>query len=183
MSDLGGVWRTVGGRRIFIKDGQTLASAMRKSGKFGKKVKDKNKEYKIPQETLDKFKNREDGNYYVAEIKPEHFLKITSNENLIKSIEKETTSYGEFDIEKMNKGYAVLEVDLENGKVMNHEGRHRMQLLKNAGYEKAQIIIMSKKHNYDESKAHNFSSLHLKHQMENENFETSVVDLKILNKK
>ena len=32
-----GVWRTVGGRRIFIKEGQDLASAMKESGKFGKK--------------------------------------------------------------------------------------------------------------------------------------------------
>ena len=32
--DIGGVWRTVGGRRIFIKDGQDLASAMKESGKF-----------------------------------------------------------------------------------------------------------------------------------------------------
>ena len=35
MSDLGGVWLTVGGRRIFIKDGQDLATAMKNSGKFG----------------------------------------------------------------------------------------------------------------------------------------------------
>lgn len=41
-NDLGGVWRTVGGRRIFIKDGQDLASAMKESGKFGKKgIEDK----------------------------------------------------------------------------------------------------------------------------------------------
>ena len=32
--DIGGGWRTVGGRRIFIKDGQDLASAMKESGKF-----------------------------------------------------------------------------------------------------------------------------------------------------
>jgi hypothetical protein len=32
----GGVWKTVGGRRIFIKDGQELASAMKESGKFPK---------------------------------------------------------------------------------------------------------------------------------------------------
>ena len=32
-----GVFRTVGGRRIFIKEGQDLASAMKESGKFGKK--------------------------------------------------------------------------------------------------------------------------------------------------
>ena len=34
MSEIGGVWRTIGGRRVFIKDGQDLASAMKESGKF-----------------------------------------------------------------------------------------------------------------------------------------------------
>lgn len=37
-----GVWRTIGGRRVFIKDGQGLYDAMRESGKF-KNIKDKNK--------------------------------------------------------------------------------------------------------------------------------------------
>lgn len=40
MSDLGGVWRTVGGRRIFIKDGEDLATAMKNSGKFKSKAKE-----------------------------------------------------------------------------------------------------------------------------------------------
>lgn len=31
----GGVWRTISGRRVFIKDGQSLTDAMRDSGKFG----------------------------------------------------------------------------------------------------------------------------------------------------
>lgn len=35
-----GVWRTVGGRRIFIKDGQDLATAMKESGKFSRRPKD-----------------------------------------------------------------------------------------------------------------------------------------------
>lgn len=30
-----GVWRTIGGRRIFIREGQALSDAMKKSGKFG----------------------------------------------------------------------------------------------------------------------------------------------------
>ena len=34
--EIGGVWRTVGGRRIFIKEGQDLSSAMKESGKFNK---------------------------------------------------------------------------------------------------------------------------------------------------
>lgn len=38
--DIGGVWRTVGGRRIFIKDGQDLVSAMKESGKFENNKKD-----------------------------------------------------------------------------------------------------------------------------------------------
>ena len=37
-NDIGGVWRTVGGRRIFIKDGQDLATAMKESEKFKKTV-------------------------------------------------------------------------------------------------------------------------------------------------
>lgn len=46
MSDLGGVWRTVGGRRIFIKDGEDLATAMKNSGKFGNKEEQKQEEPK-----------------------------------------------------------------------------------------------------------------------------------------
>lgn len=38
--DIGGVWRTVGGRRIFIKDGEDLETAMKNSGKFGNNEKD-----------------------------------------------------------------------------------------------------------------------------------------------
>ena len=39
--DIGGVWRTVGGRRIFIKDGQSLSVAMKESGKFLAKLGNK----------------------------------------------------------------------------------------------------------------------------------------------
>lgn len=38
--DIGGVWRTIGGRRVFIKDGDDLKTAMKKSGKF-KRLKKK----------------------------------------------------------------------------------------------------------------------------------------------
>ena len=47
-SSTGGVWRTVGGRRIFIKDGSNLSSAMKESGKFKskkKKIEELQKEY------------------------------------------------------------------------------------------------------------------------------------------
>ena len=41
--DEDGVWRTIGGRRVFIKTGQSLADAMKESGKF-KKSETKNPE-------------------------------------------------------------------------------------------------------------------------------------------
>lgn len=44
-SDIGGVWRTIGGRRVFIKDGQDLASAMKESGKFNNDNKKKLNEF------------------------------------------------------------------------------------------------------------------------------------------
>ena len=52
--DIGGVWRTVGGRRIFIKDGQDLKDAMDKSGKFGKTSKAK--DLKSPKKDDKKYK-------------------------------------------------------------------------------------------------------------------------------
>lgn len=51
-SETGGVWRTVGGRRIFIKDGQDLASAMKESGKF--KTKKQDEKGKKINDTMDK---------------------------------------------------------------------------------------------------------------------------------
>lgn len=34
MADENGVWRTISGRRVFIKEGQSLSDALRESGKF-----------------------------------------------------------------------------------------------------------------------------------------------------
>ena len=41
-NDEDGIWRTIGGRRVFIRDGQSLSDAMKKSGKF--KLSKKQKE-------------------------------------------------------------------------------------------------------------------------------------------
>lgn len=38
-----GVWRTIGGRRVFIRNGQSLADAMKESGKFSRVEKNKDK--------------------------------------------------------------------------------------------------------------------------------------------
>lgn len=56
--DLGGVWRTVGGRRIFIKDGEDLETAMKKSGKFDKNTEEKNKKIVEYENKKDKLENK-----------------------------------------------------------------------------------------------------------------------------
>ena len=45
MANPEGVWRTIGGRRIFIKTGQSVSSAMKESGKFKKATKVKAEGY------------------------------------------------------------------------------------------------------------------------------------------
>ena len=184
------IWITKNGNHIRIKNNQSPMDAFIRQSISEKKREDVlrinniNKlNYEIPQEQLDKFKNKSNGNYYLTEIEPDDYLKITSNSKIIEAIKMETKKYGALDLKKINNGYIMLEVDLENGKVINHEGRHRIQLLKNNGYKKVQIIIMSKNNYYDENFAHNIGSLHLKHQMENESFTTTLTNLKILNKK
>ena len=52
--NIGGVWRTISGRRVFIKDGQDLATAMIESGKFKNIRKNyKNEISKLQQEKKD----------------------------------------------------------------------------------------------------------------------------------
>lgn len=65
-----GVWRTIGGRRVFIKNGKDLATAMQESGKF-KKVDSPKKNDKMDNERkgkeyrdkLKSIKGKEDGTY------------------------------------------------------------------------------------------------------------------------
>lgn len=54
-----GKWRTVGGRRIFIRDGESLSSAMKKSGKF-KSNKRKQEEHYAGEELYNDDPNRFD---------------------------------------------------------------------------------------------------------------------------
>lgn len=62
-----GVWRTVKGRRIFIKDGQSLTDAMKESGKFtsnrNKEIQEKlrqqfNKNEKVKRKSLETFEDK-----------------------------------------------------------------------------------------------------------------------------
>lgn len=67
--DIGGVWRTVGGRRIFIKDGEDLATAMKKSGKFGNKKQEKEANNK--NENENEYKKYENFDEEIKELEEE----------------------------------------------------------------------------------------------------------------
>ena len=69
--EIGGVWRTVGGRRIFIKDGEDLYTAMKKSGKFKSSKESLNEEGKKLLEQ------------HLKKLSPEELTKLLENENIL----------------------------------------------------------------------------------------------------
>lgn len=103
-----GVWRTIGGRRVFIRSGQSLSSAMKESGKFksAKKkstTKDENK----------KFSNDELNEKYAERKKQmENWLNETNSGKLGKDEEEalkyEREKHGE-------KAYQDLKKEFEKG--------------------------------------------------------------------
>ena len=57
-----GVWRTISGRRVFIKEGQSISDAMRESGKF-KGKEDKEAQGREYRDKLKAIKGKPDGTY------------------------------------------------------------------------------------------------------------------------
>ncbi len=83
-NDICGVWRTVGGRRIFIKDGQELATAMKESGKFpNKQIKDKT-DYNDLNEELDET-DKKVLDYYVMDAGAYDVNYVLRNEDASKT--------------------------------------------------------------------------------------------------
>ena len=70
-SNTDGVWRTIGGRRVFIKTGQSLTEAMKESGKFSKLNKTKkNTKITISKEEEEYKKRQEKIKELEEKIKP-----------------------------------------------------------------------------------------------------------------
>jgi len=79
MDDTDGVWRTISGRRIFLKDGQDLHTAMAQSGKFGEDIgKDKSSTIKarLKKQWYDEFSNGSIRNPKIVEHKRDLEAKI-----------------------------------------------------------------------------------------------------------
>lgn len=102
-----GVWRTVGGRRIFIADGEDLATAMKRSGKFERKQKIQ--------------KNEVDDINYLSKLKKEGKIDKEKYENL----KKETKDFyqerlkGKDSIIDIPEAYRQYEKDYENEMMAN----------------------------------------------------------------
>ncbi len=84
-----GVWRTIGGRRIFIKNGQDLASAMKESGKF-KSAKKFSKREELKKDIAHQVTEAEkNGNTAHAEAGKRELERL-NNEEKAKKVEKGT---------------------------------------------------------------------------------------------
>lgn len=64
-----GVWRTIGGRRVFIRTGQSLGDAMKESGKFKKTSDVKREEYQYKNDKLERERQAEISRKYIGKEK------------------------------------------------------------------------------------------------------------------
>ena len=71
MAEENGVWRTIRGRRIFIKKGEDLSSAMKRSGKFEKVSDIKREEYQYKKDKLERERQAEKSREYIGKEKTE----------------------------------------------------------------------------------------------------------------
>lgn len=105
-----GVWRTIGGRRVFIRTGQSLSDAMRESGKFktkSGKVKKEDSSKEAKEENIDK----EEKNLSRAE----------KNKGLYEQLEKEQKK----DISTNDAVKDFLQADTGNWNSMNQNQRDK----------------------------------------------------------
>ena len=121
--DKDGVWRTIGGRRIFIKNGEDLVTAMKNSGKFSKNVISKlqsgdgdgNSSQKR-QKLLLKYKKEkeiiEKGKKLEKKIESKYEKMKQRHDNIIKELSGDNYASGTYDMENLkqisyNNGYQV----------------------------------------------------------------------------
>ena len=82
---------------------------------------------------------------YAVTMSPEQFLSLTATEIGRANIELEAVKkYGELDVSKLKEDQLSpqLYIDMENGVVDAHEGRHRMVLLQNAGIDSVPVVVI-----------------------------------------
>lgn len=124
MANEKGVWRTIGGRRVFIKEGQDLASAMKESGKF-KSAKKFSKREELKKDIAHQITEAEkNGNTAHAEAGKRELERL-NNEEKAKKMNETMDKRSEI-IDKLNKETAELDnydtYNLAVSKLENTEG-------------------------------------------------------------
>ena len=123
-----------------------------------KRFEDLIEEYSVPEDSS----NRNYAKAYVAYISPSDFLSLTTvNE---KAIVSDSAKYGNLDVDILKNNSAregqFLKIDFEKGEVVDHNGRHRMVMLRDAGVEKVAIVVRpnnTEKNKYNTQKMTNVS--------------------------
>ena len=118
-----GVWRTVGGRRIFIKDGEDLSTAMKKSGKFKTKKKEEETEEDIKKKQLEiiKKENPMTDDYHVGIRKVED-IKTPEEAFKTKIDEDEDYVYPDFSKEDGEKALKTGKITVYSSKEIKQGG-------------------------------------------------------------
>lgn len=126
-----GVWRTIRGRRIFIKDGQSLTEAMRDSGKF---ENDKKDDINTKNKSAFKSNNLSDGKAKEALNKISQKYKIdTENIEIVETNNIQQTSTTKLDIKKIDNSNAEISIKRQIGlrkddeRGAYHEYAHQME--------------------------------------------------------
>ena len=89
-----GVWRTVGGRRIFIENGEDLKSAMKRSGKFDSILKNKvMKAYHVTRGKAAAESIRKEGFKKIDKLDNERYGVNEFGDATYLSLDKKTTDY------------------------------------------------------------------------------------------
>jgi hypothetical protein len=96
---------------------------------------------------------------YVAYISPSDFLSLTTPNE--RRIVEEAKSYGNIDFKRLsdNSQTIQLTIDFASGRVVGHEGRHRMVLLRQAGINKVAVLVKpnSESNKYTTTKLENLT--------------------------
>lgn len=119
MADEGGVWRTIGGRKVFIRDGQSLSEAMRESGKFKNKRKSQSPQYGVKHRVYGKA----EGQIYEAIEGNQYPL---TGEKAGQTIEVPENETGEFEVYKAPRVSGFVDgkyVEDENVNTILSDGR------------------------------------------------------------
>ncbi len=82
-----------------------------------------------------------DGDVFVAKIPIQDFLDLTADRLAQRDIREQTAPLDVSDLKASDQLY--LKIDFKSGKVLDHEGRHRLTALLNAGYQNADVMILA----------------------------------------